>query len=146
MKIVLDGLPIPPSANSTHGINRKTIYNDPKYKNFLDQINKYCLVRAKYLKKIRGPIWEYCQGKNPIRIDTYLCQNKKTIYTKDGRLNNSDADNFIKPLFDGIKKILDIDDRYFLPGPMEHVIFEGEEHFKAVIKKTKIKTMKEGLR
>lgn len=116
--MLFDNIPLPPSENQLFGNSKKRgigRFKTKKYKDWEDALVLwYCINKSLVheARTILGPLI-LSDPLQQIELGITICVTQSTIFTKDRRRKRFDCHNRIKPLLDGISRLLEIDDRFF---------------------------------
>lgn len=124
-------MPIPPSNNELHSTRR---FKDKKgnwnngghrnsavYKEYLLEMQSWANKHHLKVAGAKAQLLSAIKTHKYIRTDLYICQPFKDFIASTGRPVGVDANNYPKACLDSIKKILSIDDAYYLSGFYEKV-------------------------
>lgn len=154
--IWISKLPIPPSANEMHKVGSNKVwrrrkdgskylstsahvYNSPELVQFYLQCKNFSNINYIQMAKIRTQCTEWIAKGFLLKIEVYVAFENSRIWTKEGQPQQIDADNRLKPMQDGLSKMLGIDDKWFFCGSIEKVTCNSKELESCTIKISPIK-------
>lgn len=155
-------LPLPPSANEIHDATHRTVWrkdkagkayqvkaygktNSKPYKSFLE----HCELIGRQLK-VTNPgcfneIHDAISKQYVLDVTFYFCIHHNRVFTQKGLPQSFDTDNRLKPMLDGFKRLIDIDDKYAFRIQIEKIAtpLNEKEQTIAILKLTKPRTFKD---
>lgn len=142
----LHRFPLPPSVNEylkpagKHGRFVKT----DVYKAFEAKVYIWSLKNNSLLHDLRLLFKDL---NMPLQVNLYFVFHKPRIIKKDGIIKSgrNDSNNFIKPCFDSLSKLLGIDDSFFNCQFIERIYCENESDQQVIIdiKESKVRSLDE---
>ena len=132
--ITLNKFPLPPSVNTCFKPRKRDgrLVKTPEY---LFYANKVILWKLKNFKTLEEFKNKYEKYQGAFRVDLCFVFHKPRIIRKDGFPKNgqNDSNNFIKPVYDSLSKLIDIDDARFNSQFIERVYCENESEQQVII-------------
>lgn len=119
--IVLNGFPMPPSANALHKPIGGRSIKSRTYRLYDDAVNAWCLVNGRNLFKPRTDLLAkmLLNPKMRLCIQATFHFERSRIYCKDDQVKQNDTSNRLKALHDAVARALRIDDKYFWSGSFD---------------------------
>lgn len=103
------------------------IYNSPALTHFYLQCKNFANINYVQMAGIRKKCLEWISKGNLLKVEMFVAFENGRVWTKDGQPQQIDADNRIKPMQDGLSKMLSIDDRWFFCASIEKVTCDSKE-------------------
>lgn len=145
MNIWFTKIPLPPSVNKwlipAGGLDRRTgkywpvrLAKSKEHKAYVDDIILWSRQHprdrfddAKQKLFLEYKRLEALQGHASFRVDCYFALQKNRIFSANNRVESLDVDNMVKPLLDGMTKVIEIDDRFHFAVYSEKVTVYSKE-------------------
>lgn len=150
--IIINNLPIPPSANTMYETNVHRYYKpngnmgiktsrrkSGELELFQLKCANFANLNHKKLEEIRSKVKKYISEGYVLSLDTWFVFEYSRIFSKDGKPKVLDADNRRKPLQDALSKILNIDDSWFFSGIIEKATCSSKDLEQCITRITPIK-------
>lgn len=150
--ILINNLPIPPSANTMYETNVHRYYKhngkigiktsrrkSGELESFQLKCKQFENVNFEKLKPIKLKVKEYIAQGFVLQLDTWFILEYSRIFSKDGYPKTIDADNRRKPMQDAISNMLGIDDKWIFCGIIEKATCSNKDSEQCIIKITPTK-------
>lgn len=127
MAVWIDNFPIPPSVNNYLMPVRGRLVKTPIHREYRDRCILWAAQNRLILEAIKNRIHNYHAkaeakyGHSAFQVDCYVAFDHSRVFTLKNTLQEIDANNFLKPLLDGLVEVLGIDDRAFFAGNCEKI-------------------------
>ena len=133
--IWIKDFPLPPSVNE-YMFPRKGggWAKTQKFRDYKQQFLIYKLQNRLILENHTKNIKMWRDKGLYLSVDAYFVFHRERLFTKKGFAKKIDANNFLKPLLDGVSECLDIDDSLFFSGLCEKVSTEKKVDECTIIK------------
>lgn len=132
-QIVIDAIPLPPSANKMYdpiAIKRKAKdgfgvrvgvgrMRSAELNHFKLQCMNLRNQNLAAFKKIHTQMLQWMMQGYTLRVDTYFVFHVERVWTKNRKPEQIDADNRRKPAQDSIADMIGLDDKWFFAGEIE---------------------------
>lgn len=120
-KIIIEGLPMPPSSNHQYAtITRKgksIRIPSKEVKAFKKQMQEWALEHREVVEKAK----EWLKNKYQIQLERHYCLHRSKLWTKDYRLKKLDVTNRIKAFDDCLCEMMGFDDSQIWLGQEEKI-------------------------
>jgi Holliday junction resolvase RusA-like endonuclease len=116
MKIVLKGLPIPPSVNQMLAPVRGRLIKTSIGRDYEKRCQLFALTHSKEIEGMAALARSWVENGSTVRVDVYFIFKKERIFSKKNEPKKLDVDNRLKPCLDQLSNMLKIDDKYFFAG------------------------------
>lgn len=137
-------LPIPPSANKMHSVGsnkvwrqRKNgekymgtsahVYNSPELTHFYLQCKNFANINYVQMAGIRKQLLDWISKGYVLKTEAWVGFENGRVWTKEGQPQQVDSDNRLKPLQDGLSKMLDLDDKWIFSATIEKVTVASKD-------------------
>lgn len=115
------------------------VYNSPELRHFYLQCKSFGNLNHIQMASIRKQCLDWISKGFLLKVDIFVAFENSRVWTKDGQPQQIDADNRIKPMQDGLSKMLSIDDKWFFSATIEKVTCNSKDYEQCVIKISPIK-------
>ena len=165
MSLWIFNLPIPPSANQMHSVGSNKVwrqkkdgtkylstsahvYNSPELRHFYLQCKNFANINYVQIAGIRKQCVDWISKGFVLKTEAWVGFENSRVWTKNGQPQKIDSDNRLKPLQDGLSKMLSIDDCWQYCSSIEKVTVVSKDLESCTVRITPIKprTMEEIIR
>lgn len=125
--IWLAGCPLPPSVNEYLMVIRGRLVKSPVHREYTGKWQMWALRNRATFEPIKAHLHDIVKRmevlKRPVafQVDCFFAFEHSRIFTLNGKIQQLDANNRLKPALDGLVSVLDIDDKYFFAGNCEKI-------------------------
>lgn len=131
--IWITNFPMPPSANEHLFAVKGRLVKSQKHRDFKRVCELWYLQNRRSIDPIRSKLMEMknaarARGSDlALKVDAYIAVDRSRVFTGTGKCEQIDANNFLKPLLDGLVVVIGIDDKHFFAGNCEKVTTSSKE-------------------
>ncbi len=107
------------------------------HRNFLDQCYLWRSLNLTAFNRIHTLLHnahKHAGNTFALRVDCFFVFHVERIFTVNGKIEQLDADNRLKPTRDALATLLDLDDKFFFAGLCEKVTTPKESNQCAIIR------------
>lgn len=135
--LTIGKFPYPPSSNNQNATlmlkGKPVRVPSAMFKKFKMSMADWHLKNDRKIIQARNMMLEFMARKNFIRLDTYFCVPKASVYYQNGNVRKRDVFNYLKAGHDEFMKMCGVDDSRIKAGYVEEMGIEGEFAFFFVV-------------
>lgn len=142
MKIIIPDFPLPPSANTHLVPARGRLIKSSTHRDYAKQCEIWRLANLTFVREASQALNEIKVALEKhkkvfaLQVDCYFVFEHKRLFTVHNKVQQLDCNNRIKPVLDGLVKVLGIDDKHYFSGASEKISAQSKHDERTVIRIT----------
>ncbi len=115
------------------------VYNSPELNHFYLQCKSFANLNHVQMTAIRKQCLEWIRKGYVLKTEAWVGFENSRVWTKEGQPKQIDSDNRLKPLQDGLSKMLGIDDLWVFNATIEKVTVSSKDLESCAVRLSAIK-------